>query len=120
MEVTKTKPMLAQIKTDDDGGATIRIGSKHAEILKKGKDEINKDSTYKKKISLCRYVEKLIEDNWERPIEALKKEREGAKDWLELEYDKEAPSIPFYDWLKLRLETANKRQPKKKKSEVLK
>lgn len=118
METARSKPLAGQNKTEDDGGATIRIGKKHAEILKRGKDEINKDTTYKKKISLCRYVEKLIEENWERPIESLKKEREGAKDWLELEYEREAPSMPFFDWIKLRLENANKKQPKKKKSEV--
>lgn len=120
METTKTKLPSEASASEDDGGTTIRLGPRHAEIIKKAKNEINKDTTYKKKISLCRYVEKLIEDNWDKPIEALKKEREGAKDWLELEYEKESPSIPFYDWIKQRIETGGKKPPKKRKNEGVK
>ena len=82
----------------------IRISTKHRAMLDKGREEINRDPTYKKKISYTRYVEKLIEDHWGKPIEDLKKEREGARDWLELEYKREAPNVPFFDWLRARVE----------------
>jgi hypothetical protein len=117
MEATKAKPILEQPKVKGNAGATIRLSQKHAAIVDAARTEINKDKAFKKKISICRYVEKLIEDHWQKPIEDLKKEREGAKDWLNLEYEKESPNMPFFDWVKLRIEKAEKKQSKKRNTE---
>ena len=117
MEVAKTKPVLEQTKAKGNAGATIRLSQKHAKIVEMARADINKDKAYKKKISICRYIEKLIEDHWQKPIEDLKKEREGAKDWLNLEYEKESPNMPFFDWVKLRIEKAEKKHNKKRNAE---
>lgn len=105
MERAEEKKMQIQKVEDKSSSKAIRVSLKHQMILKKGRDEINRDSTYKKKISITRYVEKLIEDYWDKSIEDLKKEREGAKDWLEVEYKREAPNMSFYDWLKFRVQS---------------
>lgn len=120
MELSKAKPVSEQPKAKGNAGATIRLSQKHAAIIENARKEINKDKAFKKKISICRYVEKLIEDNWQKPIENLKKEREGAKDWLNLEYERESPNMPFFDWVKLRIEKAEKKLNKKRNQEDIK
>lgn len=117
MEATKVKPVLDKEKAKGNSGATIRLSQRHATIVESARAEINKDKTFKKKISICRYVEKLIEDHWQKPIDELKKEREGAKDWLNLEYERESPNMPFFDWVKLRIEKAERKQSKKRSTE---
>ncbi len=113
MENTKLRPVEEQNGAEESSGKALRISNAHRAMLDKGRTEINKDSTYKKKISYCRYVEKLIEDYWEKPIEELKKEREGSKDWLELEYKREAPNMSFFDWVRLRVEGNQKKSVKR-------
>ncbi len=117
MENAKIKLATEKPKSKSETGATIRLSQKYSAIIDAAREQINRDKTYKKKISICRYVEKLIEDHWQKPIEDLKKEREGAKDWLEIEYDKESPGIPFFDWVKLRIQVANKKNLKKNATE---
>ena len=107
----KKNPVRADV--EDVSGKAIRIGLKHRSLLEQGRAEINKDPTYKKKISFTRYIEKLIEDHWATPIDDLKKEREGARDWLEIEYKREAPGIPFYEWVRQRIEGNAKRTAKR-------
>ena len=102
-----------KIQNDENTGKAVRISIRHREILEKGRQEINRDQTYKKKISFTRYIEKLIEDYWEKPVEELKQEREGAKDWLEVEYKREAPNMSFFDWLRLRIEQNQKKSSKR-------
>lgn len=113
MEKVVEKKMTPHAETEDLSGKAIRISLKHRALLEQGRKEINQDSTYKKKISFTRYVEKLIEDHWAKPIDDLKKEREGAKDWLEIEYKREAPGIPFYEWVRQRIEGNTKKSAKR-------
>jgi hypothetical protein len=116
MEALKQKTVTEKGSEKESDGKAIRISLFHREILDKGRAEINKDTTYNKKISYSRYVEKLIEDHWEGPIAALKKEREGSKDWLEMQHKREAPHIPFFDWLRAN----HGSKPKKATKKVLK
>lgn len=117
MENAKLKSNSGQtLDAKEEAGSAIRISKMHREIIKSGRAEINKDPTYKKKISITRYIEKLIEDHWQKSIEELKKEREGSKDWLELEYRREAPNMSFFDWLRLRVEGNSKKSSKRKNS----
>ena len=113
MENSIESKSVLKSKEEKDLGKAIRISLKHRSLLEKGRSEVNKDPTYKKKISFGRYVEKLIEDHWEKAIEDLKKEREGAKDWLEIEYKREAPNMTFFEWLRTRVEGSSKKSSKR-------
>lgn len=117
MESTKLKAPDAQKDGGEDTGKAVRISARHKEILTEGRREINKDQTYAKKISYTRYIEKLIEDHWSKPIEELKKEREGSEDWLKLEYKREAPNMEFFDWLRARYEAGKKKTSKRNNEE---
>lgn len=113
MEESLKKKRQSKDVDDSLTGKAIRISLKHHALIEKGRLTINQDPTYKKKISISRYIEKLVEDHWEKPIEDLKKEREGAKDWLEIEYKREAPEIPFFEWIRQRVEGSSKKVSKR-------
>lgn len=118
METTKQKNLTDKEMGKETESKAIRISLNHRLLLDKGRSEINKDTTYSKKISFSRYVEKLIDDHWQKPIEELKKEREGSKDWLELQHKREAPSVPFYDWLRANVISTQKKSPKNSQKET--
>lgn len=114
--VEKKTNMLAG--DEDVSGKAIRISLKHRALLEQGRNEINKDSTYKKKISYTRYVEKLIEDHWSKAIEDLKKERIGDVEneaFLKAEHKREAPEMMFYEWLRTRHQGNTKKSSKSTK-----
>lgn len=111
MESVKVK--TGQTEKSENSGKVIRVSEKHRQIIENGRKEINKDQTYKRKISCSRYLEKLIEDYWQKPIPELQKEREGSKDWLELRYKLENPNIPFFDWVRLQVESGGKKSLKR-------
>lgn len=117
MENTKLKPVEEQNTIEESSGKAIRISSEHHAMLNEGRKEINGDPIYRKKISTTRYVEKLIETFWKVPIEELKKEREGAEDWLKIKHLKEAPNLKFYDWLRIEMEGNNKKTVKRNKGD---
>lgn len=114
MEITKTKPSNIAIGSDDANDTVIRIGSHYRKMLDDGRAEINKDATFRKRIGYARYVEKLIEDHWQDPIEDLKKEREGSEDWLKVQHKREAPDMSFFDWLRSRVDKEHKKSAKRK------
>jgi hypothetical protein len=91
----------------------VKISLDHYQMLQKNREEINRDKNFKKKISVRRIVEKLVEDFGEKCIPDLKKEREQSEDWLRLEHQKKAPDIPFFDWLKTELSKNNGREKPK-------
>lgn len=117
MEKINEKKSEGTEPTKKTEGKPIRVSLAHHALLEKGREEINKDKKYKKSISFTRYMEKLIEDHWEKSIEDLKKERESSKDWLELEYKREAPDMSFYDWLKMGKEKEKSKKSAKRNKE---
>lgn len=115
MESNKTKSIV-EVKLAKDGkGITIRLGAECAEIVKAVRNEVNKDPTYKKKVSNLRVVEKLIESRTDSAIAELKMEREGAKEWNVNEYRKESPDVSYDDWIK-RMILENRQRKKTKKA----
>lgn len=114
MELSKTKPNDNPTDVAEENEMAVRIGSRYRKMLDDGRSEINKDTTFKKRIGYARYVEKLIEDHWQDPIEDLKKEREGSEDWLKILHKREAPDMSFFDWLRSRVDTEHKKSAKRK------
>lgn len=82
----------------------IKISEAHHQMLESERQDINRDGKFKKKISIKRYIEKLIEDHRKACVADLKKEREQSEDWLRLEHQKKSPETPFFDWLKKEME----------------
>jgi len=111
MESAKHVALKDQPSDEETSGKAIRISLEHHAMLKEGRDQINSDPFYKKKISFSRYVEKLIEEFWKRPIEELKKEREGARESLQKEHKREAPHMDFFEWVILN----HKKSPRRTK-----
>lgn len=109
------KELKEQNVNEDVSSKAIRIDMKYFVMLTKGRDKVNEDSRYKKKISYSRYLEKLVEDHWQDVVEDLKCERESSEDWLKLEYKNSGSTLPFFDWLKQRYKGVSQKASKSNK-----